>query len=162
MASNPVAGFTCRPNGDNTPGRVSGSDRSRRYQSESESDVCPTVKSLARLCSRDEDERAAALEELSQGVLVCLGRDRPGPARLSKETLLYLLRLSRSCPLQEVRERATELLRTAQVMLRYCSQSFLLYNVCRPAGTQKYNRIQLWWGRFPNKIYLNDRSLTYI
>lgn len=137
MASNPVAGFTCRPNGDNTPGRVSGSDRSRRYQSESESDVCPTVKSLARLCSRDEDERAAALEELSQGVLVCLGRDRPGPARLSKETLLYLLRLSRSCPLQEVRERATELLRTAQVMLRYCSQSFLLYNVCRPAGTQK-------------------------
>ncbi|XP_042363029.1 sestrin-2 isoform X1 [Plectropomus leopardus] len=98
-------------NGENTPGQVSGS---RRHKSESESDGDPTVKSLARLCSRDVEERAAALEELSQGVLLCLELNRPGSARLSKQTLLQLLRLSRSCPLQEVRERATELLRTAQ------------------------------------------------
>ncbi len=128
MASKPVTGFTCQANGDNAPGRVSGSGRSCRDQSESEPDVGPTVKSLARLCSRDEDERAAALEELSQGVLMCLGLDRPGSARLSKQTLLHLLRLSRSCPLQEVRERATELLRTAQVML---FTACLLHNVCR-------------------------------
>ncbi|XP_031709795.1 sestrin-2 isoform X1 [Anarrhichthys ocellatus] len=92
-------------NGYNTPGLGSG-----RHQYESESDVGPTVKSLARLCSKDEDERAASLEELSQGVLACLGSDQ----LISKQTLLNLLRLSRSCPLQEVRGRATELLRTAQ------------------------------------------------
>lgn len=92
-------------NGYNTPGLGSG-----RHRYESESDVGPTVKSLARLCSKDEDERAASLEELSQGVLACLGSDR----LISKQTLLNLLRLSRSCPLQEVRGRATELLRTAQ------------------------------------------------
>lgn len=114
MDSNPVAGLTCQANGENMPGRVSGCGRSRRHQSESEPDVGPTAKSLARLCSRDEDERAAALEELSQGVLVCLGLDRPGSARLTKQTLLHLLRLSCSCPLEEVRGRATELLRTAQ------------------------------------------------
>ncbi|XP_022603375.1 sestrin-2-like isoform X2 [Seriola dumerili] len=114
MASNPAAGFTCQANGQNTPGRMSGSGSSCRYQSESEPDVAAIVKSLARLCSRDEEERASALEELSQGILECLGLDRPGSARLSKQTLLHLLRLSRSCPLQEVRGRATELLRTAQ------------------------------------------------
>lgn len=134
MASNPVAGFPCQPNGESPAGRVSGSDRSGRLLSES--DVGPAVKSLARLCSRSEGERAEALEELSQEVLVCLGLDRPGSARLSKQTLLHLLRLSRSCPLQEVRERATELLRAAQVMLYCYSQSFLL-NVCRSAGKQK-------------------------
>ena len=124
MASNPVPGLTCQANGENKPGRVSDSSRSCHHQSESEPDVGPTVKSLARLCSRDEDERAAALEELNQGVLVCLELDRPGSARLSKETLLHLLRLSMSCPLQDVRERATELLRTAQVMfmLGYCTE----------------------------------------
>ncbi|KAG7244981.1 hypothetical protein INR49_023547 [Caranx melampygus] len=109
MASDPH-----RANGQDTPGRVSGSGRPYRYQSESESDVAPTVKSLARLCSRDEEDRAAALEELSQGVLECLELDRHGSARLSKQTLLHLLRLSGSCPLLEVRERATQLLRTAQ------------------------------------------------
>ncbi|XP_071355338.1 sestrin-2 isoform X1 [Trachinotus anak] len=114
MAGNSAAGFTCQANGQNTPGRVSGSGRSCRHRSESESDVATTVKSLARLCSRDEEERAAALQELSHGVLECLGLDRPGSSRLSKQTLLHLLRLSRSCPLQEVRGRATELLRTAQ------------------------------------------------
>ncbi|XP_059206565.1 sestrin-2 isoform X1 [Centropristis striata] len=113
MASNAAAGFTCKANGDNKPGRGSGSgSSSRRQQSESESDVGP--KSLARLCSRDEEERAAALEELNQAVLAGLKLDRPGSARLSEQTLLQLLRLSRSCPLGEVRERATELLRTAQ------------------------------------------------
>ncbi|XP_071396846.1 sestrin-2 [Centroberyx affinis] len=112
MASEPTAVFICEANRENTSGQVSG--RSCRHQSESEPDLGPTPKSLARLCSRDEEERAAALEELSQAVLACLGLDRPGSARLSKQTLLHLLRLSRSCPLQEVRERAAELLRTAQ------------------------------------------------
>ncbi|KAK1880932.1 RNA-binding protein 4.1 [Dissostichus eleginoides] len=117
MASDPAAG--CLANGENKPGRGSGSGCSSRHRTESECDVALTVKSLARLCSRDEEERAAALEELSQGVLLCLGLDQPGSARLSEQTLLHLLRLSRSCPLQEVRGRATELLRTAQVMLGY-------------------------------------------
>ncbi|XP_028256598.1 sestrin-2 isoform X1 [Parambassis ranga] len=111
MASKPVAGFTCQANGENRSGRAS---HSCRHQSESESDTGPSPKTLARLCSRDEEERTAALEELSHGVLVCLGLDRLGSARISKQTLLHLLRLSSSCPLQEVRERATELLRTAQ------------------------------------------------
>ncbi|KAI3358047.1 hypothetical protein L3Q82_003065 [Scortum barcoo] len=111
MAGNPAAGFTRPANGESAPGRAPGS---LRHQSESEPDAGPTVKSLSRLCSRDGEERAAALEELSQAVLACLGLDRPGSARLNKQTLLQLLRLSRSCPLQEVRERATELLRTAQ------------------------------------------------
>lgn len=106
---NPAAGLTCRPKGAGDAG-------SERCRYQSESDIGPTVKSLSRLCSRDEDERAAALEDLSQGVLTRLGTlDRPGSARLEKETLLHLLRLSRSCPLPEVRDRAAELLRTAQV-----------------------------------------------
>ena len=115
MASNPVAGYAGQANGQTTTGRVCGPGRPRRHRSESESDVAPTVKSFARLCSRDEDERVAALEELSQQVLACLGLDRPGSARLSRRTLLHLLRLSRSCPLQEVREKAADLLRTAKV-----------------------------------------------
>lgn len=152
MAGKSVADFACRLNGDNASGRVSGADRSRRYQSESESDVSPTVKSFARLCSRDEDERATALEELSQGVLLCLRLDRPGSARLSKETLLYLLRLSRSCPLQEIRGRAAELLRTVQVMPRHCSRHFLLENACR-----QNRKIVLTRGAdFSNKMHLND------
>ncbi|XP_033492025.1 sestrin-2 isoform X1 [Epinephelus lanceolatus] len=101
-------------NGESTPGPGSGSGHSRRHQSESESDADPIAKSLAGLCSRDEEERAAALEELSLGVQVCLELTRPGSARLGKQTLLQLLRLSRSCPLQEVQNRASELLRTAQ------------------------------------------------
>ncbi|KAM8840289.1 sestrin-2 isoform 2-T2 [Spinachia spinachia] len=113
MASGPAASRTCPANGDNAPGRASGPGMSRRYRYESESDVGPAVKSLA-LCSRDEAERAASLEELSRRVLACLGAERPGSAKLSKQTLLHLLLLSRSCPLPEVRERATELLRTAQ------------------------------------------------
>lgn len=118
MGSNPAAGLTCRPKGANAPERLSGSERCR-YQSES--DIGPIAKSLSRLCSRNEDERAAALEELSQGVLTRLELDLPGSAQLGKETLLHLLRLSRSCPLQEVRERAAELLRTAQVRQGYHS-----------------------------------------
>lgn len=118
MGSNPAAGLTCRSKGAIAPERLSGSER-RRYQSES--DIGPIAKSLSRLCSRSEDERAAALEELSQGVLMRLELDRPGSDRLGKETLLHLLRLSRSCPLLEVRERAAELLRTAQVRPSYHS-----------------------------------------
>ncbi|XP_062265912.1 sestrin-2 isoform X1 [Platichthys flesus] len=116
MAGNHPAGVSCQANGEKPPGLVSGTGRSCRLQSqsESESDVVPTVKSLARLCSRDEEERAAALEELSQGILASLGLDKPGSTRLSKRTVLHLLRLSRSCPLQEVRERVAGLLRTAQ------------------------------------------------
>ncbi|KAM7384174.1 hypothetical protein PAMA_011496 [Pampus argenteus] len=114
MASDPTTGFTCRTNVEKASGTVAASSRPCRYQSESESDGGPAVRSLVRLCSRDEGERAAALEELSQEVLAGLGQDRPGSSRLSKQTLLHLLRLSRSCPLQEVRGRATELLRTAQ------------------------------------------------
>lgn len=128
MANNLASGFSCRPYGDKTPPeRVSGGDR-LRYPSES--DVGPPVKSLARLCSRDEDERAAALEELSQGVLTCLGPERPGSACLSKETLLYLLRLSRSCPLQEIRGRATELLRKAKVILKLLIHSASRFIMC--------------------------------
>lgn len=126
MDSDPTTGFTRRANGEKAPGGVSASGRSCRHQSESESDGGPAVRSLARLCSRDEEERAAALEELSQGVLVGLGLDRHGSARLSKQTLLHLLRLSRSCPLQDVRGRATELLRTAQVMLRYYTYRYFI------------------------------------
>lgn len=145
MSSYPAAAFTRQANGDNTPGPAAagsgGSGGSHRYRYESESDA---VKSLARLCSRDEEERAAALEELSQGVQACLALDRPGSAQLGKQTLLHLLRLSLSCPLQEVRGRATELLRTAQVMMGHsndgsqyasCLQTTekhsMLHHVCR-------------------------------
>ncbi|XP_061753076.1 sestrin-2 [Nerophis ophidion] len=122
MASDTENGFTCRTNGDGAPdpeSRGSGDTTRRRpCQSETGADdgggSPTTMKSLARLCSRDEEERAAALEELSRGVLVCLGLDRPGSTRLGKDTLLHLLRLSSSCPLAEVRARATELLRAAQ------------------------------------------------
>ncbi|KAK5605110.1 hypothetical protein CRENBAI_026532 [Crenichthys baileyi] len=114
MASSSGPGFTFQANGEDNPMQVSGSGSSRRHLSDSESEICPTAKSLARLCSRDKEERSTALEELSQKVLVRLGLDRPASGRLSKQTLLHLLRLSRSCPLQEVQLRATELLRTAQ------------------------------------------------
>lgn len=154
MASKSAAGFACRPNGTNVPGPVSGSDRSRRYLSESESDVCGTMKSLARLCSRDEDERAASLEELSQWVQVCLERDRPGSARLSKETLLYLLRLSHSCPLEEVRTRATELLQTAQVKVRV----FLITKV----GAEPQKHASDPDSALSNEICLNYKSSPLI
>lgn len=117
MASSSAPGFAFQANGSENPSQAPDTGGSSRYRSDSESEIYPTAKSLSRLCSRDRDERAAALEELSQKVLVCLGLDRPGSARLSKQTLLHLLRLSRSCPLQEVRMRASELLCTAQVML---------------------------------------------
>ncbi|XP_015227901.1 PREDICTED: sestrin-2-like isoform X1 [Cyprinodon variegatus] len=114
MASSSAPGFAFQANGSENPSQAPDTGGSSRYRSDSESEIYPTAKSLSRLCSRDRDERAAALEELSQKVLVCLGLDRPGSARLSKQTLLHLLRLSRSCPLQEVRMRASELLCTAQ------------------------------------------------
>ncbi|KAK0132832.1 Sestrin-1 [Merluccius polli] len=94
-----------------------GSSRFRHSESDSDSepDLGPTPKTFTRLCSRDAADRAAALEELTRAVLARLGLDRrPGSERLSKPSLLRLLRLSRSCPLPEVRERAAKLLRTAQ------------------------------------------------
>ncbi|XP_056439047.1 sestrin-2 [Gadus chalcogrammus] len=90
------------------------SGRPRLNHSESEPDLGPNPKTFTRLCSRDEEDRAAALDELTQAVLARLGLDRPGSERLCASTLLHLLRLSRSCPLSEVRERAAKLLRTAQ------------------------------------------------
>lgn len=130
MANNLASGSSSRPNGDHTPALPSCGDR-LRYLSESEAG--PPAKSLARLCSRDEDERAAALEELSQGVLACLGPERPdraAPAGPSRETLLHLLRLSRSCPLQEIRGRAAELLRKAKVSLEATLKLFPLPASC--------------------------------
>ncbi|CAN9503975.1 unnamed protein product [Ophioblennius macclurei] len=122
MASNRATGVHCRANGDDDDddpgqGSGSGSGRSGRHESECESDGGATVKNLSRLCSRDEEERNAALEELSLGVEACLNLnlDRPASSRMSRQTLLHLLRLSRSCPLPVVRERAAKLLRTAQV-----------------------------------------------
>lgn len=113
MASGTTAGFSPqRPNGEKAPGHATG--RPCRYQSESETDIVPTAKSLSRLCSKDDEERAAALQQLTESVLRCLGLDRPGSNRLSQKTLLHLLQLSLSCPLREVREKATELLRAAQ------------------------------------------------
>lgn len=115
MASGTTAGFSPQPNGEKAAGPAT--SRPDRYQSESETDIVPTAKSLSRLCSRDDKERAAALEQLTESVLICLGLDQPGSNRLSQKTLLHLLRLSLSCPLREVREKATELLRAAQVSL---------------------------------------------
>lgn len=115
MAGNPASGSTCRANGDNNNTSSPVRSAPDRHRSESESDAGLTAKSLTRLCSRDEEERAAALEELNQAVLVTLGLDRTGSARLSEHTLLHLLRLSCSCPLAEVRGRSSELLRAAQV-----------------------------------------------
>ncbi|XP_010871562.2 sestrin-2 isoform X2 [Esox lucius] len=107
---------------DECPGGRSNSDvpkASRPHHNpqfvESEPEVGgPNPKSFSRLCSRDEAERAEALEELTQGVMARLGLDRPGSANLDKHTLLQLLRVSQSCPIPEVCERAAELLRRAQ------------------------------------------------
>ncbi|MBN3321409.1 SESN2 protein, partial [Atractosteus spatula] len=78
-------------------------------------------RKFERLCSRDEKERAAALDALSQAVLLCLGTERPGlaepgesSAKLDKETLLQLLRVSKSCPFRDIREKAAELLHVAE------------------------------------------------
>lgn len=111
MASGTTAGLTPQPppaTGEKPP------RGGCRYQSECDTDIVPTAKSLSRLCSRDDEERAAALQQLSESVLMCLGLDQPSSHRLSHKTLLHLLRLSLSCPLREVREKATELLRAAQ------------------------------------------------
>ncbi|XP_046874875.1 sestrin-2 isoform X1 [Hypomesus transpacificus] len=81
---------------------------------ESEPELGPNPKSFSRLCSRDKAERDAALVELTQSIMACLGLDRPGSARIDKNTLVQLLRVSHSCPLLEVREKAAELLQTAQ------------------------------------------------
>ncbi|KAM6959344.1 sestrin-2 [Aplochiton taeniatus] len=112
MAKNESAIFVlCEP-------RISESNlspkRSMGPKSGPEYEFVANPKSITRLCSRDEAERAAALEELTQEVLTCVGLDRPDSAKLDKNTLLHLLRVSQSCPIQEVRERAAQLLQTAQ------------------------------------------------
>ncbi|KAJ7991668.1 hypothetical protein DPEC_G00286270 [Dallia pectoralis] len=82
---------------------------------ESEPDVgVSNPTRFSRLCSRDQAERAEALEVLTQSVMTRLDLDRHGLAQLDVHTLLQLMRLSQSCPLPEVCERAAELLRTAQ------------------------------------------------
>lgn len=127
-----MASLTCLDNGEDNPKKVTGSGSGVlcRFKSDSESDSGPVAKSLARLCSRDEGERASALEELSQKVLVRLGMDRSDSEQLSKQTLLQLLRLSNSCPLQEVRAKATDLLRTAQVRsILYTYSANVLYKI---------------------------------
>ncbi|XP_061598587.1 sestrin-2 isoform X1 [Cololabis saira] len=90
MARNPAASRACREDhGEDGARNVSGSE-------------CG-AESWSRLHgSRDQDQRAAALQEV--GALLGLGSDR----------LLQLLRLSGSGPLQEVRLQAAELLRTAE------------------------------------------------
>lgn len=121
MSIEPTAVVLCdssSSSGGNTSDPASG--RSFRHQFVSEPELGQNLKSFSRLCSRDEAERGAALEELTLGVLACSGMDRPGSARLDKQTLLNLLRVSLSCPLPKVRERAAELLRTAQVMSPTC------------------------------------------
>ncbi|MEQ2201314.1 hypothetical protein XENOCAPTIV_010654 [Xenoophorus captivus] len=49
MASSSGPGFTFQANGEDNPRQVSGSGSSRRHLSDSESEICPTAKSLARL-----------------------------------------------------------------------------------------------------------------
>lgn len=112
MASNPAVSLTCPDSREEDKPR-NGSGSGGRC--DSESDAGAAAKSLAQLCSRDKEERAAALEELRQRLLVCSGSDRSESTQLSKKTLVHLLRLSKSCPLQELRLRVTELLWIAQV-----------------------------------------------
>ncbi|KAL0962084.1 hypothetical protein UPYG_G00335470 [Umbra pygmaea] len=107
--------------GDSSGGKTTNIEVSKspnlNHQTEVESEPelgCPKPKSFSRLCSRDEAERAEALEELTQSVMARLGLDQRGSAKLDTHTLLQLLRVSRSCPLPEICKRAAELLRTAQ------------------------------------------------
>lgn len=111
VALEPPTDALCECNGGRTTNSEDPRPKSRHHQPE----LGPNPSNFSRLCSRDEAERAEALKELTQSVMSRLGLDRTGSARLDKHTLLQLLRVSRSCPLQEVRERAAELLRTAQV-----------------------------------------------
>ncbi|XP_061112163.1 sestrin-2 isoform X1 [Conger conger] len=99
---------------------ASGWDRSRKHDHEdqdceslSKSETVQRSRKFNRLCSRDEKERAAALEALTKSVLSCLAQ--PGDsARIDEDTLLQLLQVAKTCPFPEIRERASELLKTAQ------------------------------------------------
>ncbi|XP_030644935.1 sestrin-2 [Chanos chanos] len=68
------------------------------------------ARRFSRLSSRDEQERTAALEALTQSVLERVENS----ARLERDILLQLLRVSRSCPIPDIKERAAELLKRAQ------------------------------------------------
>ncbi|XP_064203250.1 sestrin-2 [Anguilla rostrata] len=100
---------------------ASGWDRSREHDNEDQDCECPQSKSetvnksrkFYRLCSRDEKERAAALEALTKSVLSSLGQHGDS-ARIDEDTLLQLLQVAKTCPFPDIRERAAELLKTAQ------------------------------------------------
>uniref|UniRef100_A0A3B3SER0 Sestrin 2 n=1 Tax=Paramormyrops kingsleyae TaxID=1676925 RepID=A0A3B3SER0_9TELE len=95
-------------------GCVSEASRQEPGDVHREAVAVPSSGRLARLCSRDEKERAAALEALSRGVLSSASPGADGEPGLQRDTLLHLLRVSRTCPLLDIRERAAELLRMAQ------------------------------------------------
>ncbi|XP_029104288.1 sestrin-2 isoform X2 [Scleropages formosus] len=104
---------TTRPNGagHEWPGGVGGArdevqveePSSSSFSSSSSSLPEPSARPrrLSRLCSRDTRERAEALNELARGALC-------------RDTLLQLLRVSRTCPMEDVRRGAAELLGAAQ------------------------------------------------
>lgn len=104
---------------------ASGWERSRKHDFEdqdcespqSTSETVQKSRKFYRLCSRDEKERAAALEALTKSVLSCLGQ--PGDSAnvgIDEDTLLQLLQVAKTCPFPDIRERASELLKTAQVI----------------------------------------------
>ncbi|KAG9355562.1 hypothetical protein JZ751_000400 [Albula glossodonta] len=81
---------------------------------QSNSEVAFNSRKFNRLCSRDEKERAAALEELTKSVLSCVDQHKGDNDRIDEDVLLQLLKVSKTCPFSDIRERAAELLKTAQ------------------------------------------------
>nr|XP_014341071.1 PREDICTED: sestrin-2 [Latimeria chalumnae] len=110
---------------------------------EEEEDPCWDIRKWAGLCSRDEKERAEAMETLGRFFWARLeqsstspkgnlgdaperkSREQPLPAEISKIGVL-LLRLSRNCPFRDIREKSLEVLQAAQDKR---------YKVPRPLGT---------------------------
>ncbi|KAJ8378441.1 hypothetical protein AAFF_G00242560 [Aldrovandia affinis] len=109
---------------DMTPILVSGSGWDRTGEAthedqdsdplQSESKPVLNSRKFYRLCSRDEKERAAALEELTKSVLSCVDQNQGNSARIDDDTLLQLLRVSKTCPFPDINERAAELLKIVQ------------------------------------------------
>ncbi|XP_072404062.1 sestrin-2 isoform X2 [Chiloscyllium punctatum] len=71
------------------------------------------------VCSREEGNRAAAMERAARTVHACLDHQQRPPPGLEardqlqlQQLLLLLLRLSRSCPFPDVRERSEHILQT--------------------------------------------------
>ncbi|GCC28382.1 hypothetical protein chiPu_0006812 [Chiloscyllium punctatum] len=74
------------------------------------------------VCSREEGNRAAAMERAARTVHACLDHQQRPPPGLEardqlqlQQLLLLLLRLSRSCPFPDVRERSEHILQTMLV-----------------------------------------------